>query len=231
MDDFARRSGGVIWFRGHHDSSAQLKAGLFRRAGLTLKDYLTVEEQLYRNYKNLGCLLHHNASGWPLLYSMQHHGVKTRLLDWTESFANALYFATWGWFQGNACIWLLDPLQLNRLSAGKGEILSPEEASMPYCQLVRTEKFSHSLAVYPSKNTKRISIQHGVFTVQGNSLQSLAEEFDGRLLKDGYLVKLELTPELRDDVERFLFQNGIHHFTLFPDLDGLAHYLNELFIG
>ncbi|APC08574.1 FRG domain-containing protein [Neomoorella thermoacetica] len=229
VDDFFKHSSGTVWFRGHNNASYTLNSGLFRLNIESLKEYVTLEEQMYRYYKNLGHLLHGNENGWELLYSMQHHGVKTRLLDWTESFAVALYFAIDGWKNGTARIWMLDPIGLNYLSKGERKIISPKEVSYPG-RYLNTNENINSLAIYPIKNDVRIISQHGVFTVQGNSLQPLEEEFNGKLVKDGYLKPVDLNLDAREDALNFLRLNGLNYFSLFPDLDGLSRYLNDVLI-
>ncbi|MBP2628077.1 MAG: hypothetical protein H6Q68_2788 [Firmicutes bacterium] len=227
VDDFMGNGLECIWFRGHGDKSYPLKSGLFRLDFARIEEYINFEKKLYTYYKDMGYLLHNNEGSWQLLYSLQHHGGKTRLLDWTESFAVAVYFAVSNWKSGSACIWLLKPEKLNLLSVGKEEIISPFRHYWP-----RSEEFimgnrQSSIAIYPIKNTVRSGTQHSVFTVQGNVMEALDKEFDGRLITQGYLKAVELHDDVRNDALRFIKQNGIHHFSLFPELDGLAKYLNE----
>src|SRR5207237_3582277 len=60
------------------------------------------------------------------------------------------------------------------------------------------------------------------FTLTGDSFLPLDEQFDGRLVREGLLVKIELPPEGFDEVEAYLRVAGLRTFTYFPDLEGLA---------
>lgn len=230
VDDFMENPADCIWFRGHSNKSYPLKSGLFRLDFPRIEEYINCEKKLYTYYKDMGHLLHKNEGSWQLLYSLQHHGGKTRLLDWTESFAVAVYFAVSNWTTGSACIWLLKPKKLNFLSLGTGEIISPLQHDWSQSEEYIMGNPQNSIAIYPIKNTVRSGTQHGVFTVQGNVMESLDKEFDGRLITQGYLKAIELHDDVKQDALRFIKQNGIHHFSLFPELDGLAKYLNELLI-
>lgn len=226
VDDFMADTD-CIWFRGHSNQFYPLKSGLFRLDFLEIEEYINFEKKIYTYYKDMGYLLHDHAGSWQLLYSLQHHGGKTRLLDWTESLAVAVYFALRSWKSGSACIWLLKPKELNFLAMGKRQIISPVQQDWPQSEEYSMGKNQHSIAIYPIKNTVRSTMQQGVFTVQGNVMTTLDKEFEGRLITQGYLKVITLHEDVRSDALRFIKQNGIHHFSLFPELDGLAKYLNE----
>lgn len=219
-----------IWFRGLNSDRHKLNSGLFRLNFDSITEYIVLESQLFTYYKNLGYLLHKEEAPWNLLYSMQHNGVKTRLLDWTESFAVALFFATEGWKTGSVRIWMLKPLELNNLVRDKPEIISPSKIKYPEAYKSDSDHIN-SLAIYPIKNGKRIIAQHGVFTIQGNAGKPLEEEHHGELTHSGILKHIDLPLEVREDAYQFLKHNGINKYSLFPDLDGLSKYINDTIIS
>lgn len=65
---------------------------------------------------------------WDKIFVMQHYGVPTRLLDWSENPFIGMYFAVTGkdfkatgpfpgrvlTFKKDAAVWLLDPIKWNR---------------------------------------------------------------------------------------------------------------------
>ena len=74
---------GPAWFRGHADSSWKLQPNYDR-----LQKPAKETELLSRFRQNANLLLSHapalpNDFGW--MFLMQHYGVPTRLLDWSES--------------------------------------------------------------------------------------------------------------------------------------------------
>lgn len=88
------------WFRGNNSNKFKLVTGLYREDLGNPLSYIATEKMYYNTFKRMGHLIH-NSKSWDLLFIMQHHGVKTRLLDWSESFATALFFAYENWgFKG-----------------------------------------------------------------------------------------------------------------------------------
>ena len=55
-------------------------------------------KSLYRNFRieAWSLLAEHERSDWGVVFSMQHFSLPTRLLDWTESFACAVFFGQFG---------------------------------------------------------------------------------------------------------------------------------------
>src|SRR5271166_5433292 len=114
------------WFRGHEKANWKLRPKLFRDTECKVEDLFEFEEELRAEFKRRGSQLAEGLTlpayqddwGWYSL--MQHYGAPTRLLDWSDGALIALYFAVRDRpkdkNQDGACIWMLDPYRLNRLS-------------------------------------------------------------------------------------------------------------------
>lgn len=222
-----------IWFRGHGNSDYRLLSGLYRTQGFNenLDNYSKYEKDLYKGFLDWG-YLQHKERDWNLLYLMQHHGVKTRLLDWSESISIALHFAFSGWNpeQKNSCIWLLDPYKLNFYSLGNAHLYSP---TFKYEQFLKEPNLlGRTVALAPTKSTERMISQQGVFTIQGRTLSGLDEELNLTFNSSASecLKRIVLTDEVFEDVQRYLKHSGVNPFIIFSDLGGLARYVNDSLI-
>lgn len=124
------------FFRGQPNASWPLLPGLGR---LGIANPKNKELILYYDFHNYsGPLMPENRNSWRTIFLMQHHGLPTRLLDWTGSFGVALYFALKG-AKGNAAVWILDPFELNKHTVNNQALLSPSDLASDYEQLFISE--------------------------------------------------------------------------------------------
>lgn len=226
---FFTKNSRLVWYRGQSNNGYDHKpypllTGLFRQ-DFSIEEILEWEEISYKRFFENGYELHKTDNDWDLLYLMQQYGVKTRLLDWSESFAVALYFATKNWDMKAPCsVWLLDPLQLNQTFHNFNELKSMAKSES---FLKSRNQFNKSMALSPTMNTYRSMFQKGFFTLQGNTKLGLEEEGKSILFKKKILKHIQLDGELANDILMFLELSGINQFALFPDLGGLASYVNQ----
>lgn len=224
------------FFRGHSNNRWGLLCGLGRQKPEDFKKK-NLETILYYDYMSLaGPLLGTPISSWDILFSMQHHGLPTRLLDWTLTFSVALYFSikeytlTRGLLAPHSitrapCVWVLNPYELNESLLGKPIILNPHTDLIGNYQEYFVEKSKQIgadvIAINPTKSNGRLAVQKGVFTLHSDLFRPL-EDYTGQFLK-----KYELPRKAIPDAIRFLTLAGTNEFSLFPDLDGLGRYLKR----
>jgi hypothetical protein len=89
-------NGSLLWFRGCGRSDYKLLPTLYRHPSLsTLEEYAKLEQDLMTRFRQRSLPFHNRSlqDDWDTLFFMQHYGIPTRLLDWTENPFIALYFA------------------------------------------------------------------------------------------------------------------------------------------
>jgi len=111
---------GRVWFRGHPQEYNCLTPGIFREEYESwFKKQANFENNCIQTFKNqapavsLQIPTSDDHMAW--LFLMQHHGMPTRLLDWTESVLVALYFAVIQHDEENGELWAMNFFTLNRL--------------------------------------------------------------------------------------------------------------------
>jgi hypothetical protein len=247
----ATKRGSVVWYRGHRSSTWTAKSTLHRHvedlvrgAGWDVPDFDKID-LLREEYKTLyydflsdawPLLGPDERSDWGVIFSMQHHGVPTRLMDWTESFACALYFAQLDRPPTDeAAIYALDPHGLNLQSINRdGLVFLPGDAikgtidnRLWHPKYATPAKDLRTIAVKPPMTNKRMLAQRAAFTLSGDSFLPLEGQFAGKLGSEGYIEKITLPPQTFPDAESFVGLIGIGHYGYFPDFEGLREKFRQ----
>ncbi len=215
-----------IWFRGQDDAMWPLLPTLHRGPHGTAR----FEKEMVRDFM-LHSRLHLDvapANYLEWLFIMQHYGVRTRLIDWTENPLAALYFSVSDSNStSHGCVWLLDPWSLNRFSLGHKTIPVSESELMK--RFFRNSSPSPSpiypVAIRPQRITPRIIAQRGCFTVHGSRTDPL-EEVASRDVPNVRLIKLVIDNECKPSLLKQLYSCGISEYSLFPGLEGLAREIS-----
>jgi hypothetical protein len=232
------------FFRGHSDVSYQLKPSLYRNTAISSEACWKLERRVFFEFRTRARQLYEEThSDWDVLFHMQHHGVPTRLLDWTSVFGVALYFALLGHREATVpCLWLLNPYALNFATWGVHRLFNPKylardetaNRSFEYGELLLDTHPQHweerlwrtPLAISDHQRSERMFAQSGWFTVHGTDTRAMEDIFSDR---GDVLRKVEVPLEAVPVAKRFLVLGGIGHRQLFPDLDGLARSVCQLF--
>ncbi len=237
-----------IFFRGHAQNHYQLLPGLFRNLdrGIPKNELWDNESDMFYEFRARAKEVHNgNLTDWDILFYMQHHGVNTRLLDWSESFGVALYFALINFEKERStpCIWILNPYKLNETYHHSRDMYAPENLDIVNKQTHERSSYSdfllyrnpedmigwkQPLAIYPIRRVDRLTTQGGYFTIHGTDVRPIE-----KIISPGKKIwkKIELPASATDSALLFLEQSGINHYTMFPDLDGLSNYLNKKYFN
>jgi hypothetical protein len=237
-----------IWFRGVNDCGHKLDCGAYWREKL---DGYTESAPLMDFSQRGGRFPDGDEIGpvnsWGTYYLAQHYGIPTRLLDWTESFVSALFFATDGIKDSSeACVWALNPEAFNELSVGYQGIVSPEnnreiDIWLPEGIKTRQEEPStkgnshiydneRTLAIYPKHHNTRIRSQSGFFTIHGRDKTSIDDFIlNSGKPTEGLIARLCFRGVDALKLRRQVGEIGIVRSLIYPDLDNFTKELKEFY--
>ncbi|EGR0790320.1 FRG domain-containing protein [Vibrio vulnificus] len=231
---------GDYWFRGVPRVKQSPQPGIVWRDLYaiegTLEHYFLVGHKAY--------LDNHNLNAWETFALMQHHGLPTRLLDWSESALVALFFALTSEpnFNGYRCVWVLNPFSLNQMTLGQSKIYCPSVMGNRHVGDTNLDSYlppnlsppgvgstpKKAIAIQSSQHIKRVSSQKGCFTVHGTSSAHIGSYLPNA--EDFHMIKIDArTKEKRKAMLSVLRTMGIDEEFIFQDLDSLCEKIKRLF--
>lgn len=240
----------VCWFRGEPDASSKtaLRPRVYRQANTRITKALDREQELRIEFKRCAAQL---VSGfrptdkWEWYFTMQHYGVPTRLLDWTDSALVALFFAleprdtpSDRYGQSDAVVYALDPRWLNHLTfrrlrtVWEGVALPNWPAANKYLsddEIENREKLrvKQPLAIDPTHLFGRVAAQRSRFVIFGrerDQLWDLSKKRNQPRIAC-FKVRQKRIRQMKEDLRLA----GLTRSSIFPDLDGLGRELADWF--
>lgn len=197
----------VVIYRGVKDASYRLIPNVGRYpefAGLAPAAMKKEEATMLRLFKERSWPFHKGEIGndWELLALAQHHGLPTRLLDWSRNPLVAAYFAVEKEHDGDSLIYAYNHTTF----------INIEKHPDPFTR-TSIGKF------IPNHITPRITAQAGLFTVHPDPREPL---------ESPKIQRWRVANAARQSIKAVLYKYGIHRASLFPDLDGVAKHVEWL---
>jgi hypothetical protein len=225
-------------FRGSPDARLPVRSGITRLG----PHFARVERRLLANFRKYA---HRDGSPddsvWSWLAVAQHHGLPTRLVDWTYSPYVAAHFATEApdlHRDIDAVIWCVDyvrahsllPTRLRRILAREeAQVFTPEllgEAARSLPEFDRLAAKEFVVFLEPPSLDQRIVNQFALFSIVSSARADI-----GAWLRrhPGVARRIVIPAAAKWEVRDKLDQANVNERVLFPGLDGLALWLTRYY--
>jgi hypothetical protein len=198
-----------------------------------------LERHLIRNFRKYAHRERPGPSLWDWLSLAQHHGLPTRLLDWTFSPFVAAHFATAAAPDADGVVWAVDcaaaheelPDDLRRSLDAEGATVFTTEllaAHAPTLEEFDGLSAGHPFVLFfePPSLDDRIVNQSAVFSTSCDPAASMDDWLDDHA---DAVHAWRICAEAKEEIRRRLDQANITERVLMPGLDGLAAWLRRYY--
>ena len=218
----------IFWFRGHPRVDYRLAPSALRYSELDQRQRalgLVAEMKRFLEMK----LRRPPRAGDDLAWTQvaQHYGLPTRLLDWTQNAAVALFFACSKDPEEDGLVVVLNPIELNQKVDPKAPrvftLQNDPDIIRPYWKLDgrRTPRGMRTIAINPTWNTERIALQQGAFTLHGS------RDFELGRHQASSLISVPILKEHKRSLLQELERVGIGEMFIYPEPEHVCAHLRR----
>jgi hypothetical protein len=234
------KSSDKLWYRGQGDTDYVLEPSLFRHTKNASLEVFKREKEILSIFKqrSLPYLSYRIEDDFEYLFLMQHYGIPTRLLDWSENPFVALYFSLSTSLNKkcDSSFFVLNPMEWNRkllkIDPGNIRIFNVFDPIIRKGYEISSDDFSmgypYPTALNGNYNSQRILAQKGVFLIFGREIKSMEniydEFFDKKPVLKKYIIENGNKKRLFDE----LLSIGITDAVIFPDIEGLGKEIRRI---
>lgn len=229
----------AYFYRGMPNASFHLATSLQRNCKQEKKK---LESIMLSNFAKYACIEEPllSSSVWKQMILGQHHGLPTRLLDWTHSPLVALHFANdealSGLDEHDCVVWRIDARKMKEFLPEKyrQELKSKETFIFSMDSLSEVaptlEQYDEDLGntafamMEPPSIDQRIVNQYSFFAVIPSGINDIEQLLDNLPIE---AVRYVIRKEIRWDVRDLLDQLNVNDRIIYPGLDGISRWLGR----
>jgi hypothetical protein len=190
-------------------------------ARYNVPDVERIEREMLEDFqrRSLHLIDSQPGSKWDWLALAQHHGMATRLLDWSENPLIALWFS----MSTASDVWTEYSVVWG-FNVPPKDIINADESMNPF-EVSATRVFK------PNHIVKRISAQFGWFTIHKQNEEKKFVPFEKSPEYSKRLFKIVVPKSCFAECKNRLHNFGINSAMMYPDIDGLAKHVEWVFLG
>jgi len=219
----------TFWFRGHSSKNWSLTPSALRYDNnYKRKQALELVSQLKRYLPFKLSRLPDPEDELDWMQVAQHYGIPTRLLDWTQNAAVALYFACRDQQNDDGLIITINPLELNAAVTPTDVRIFNSERDITiirkYYSLGPMSDLAGepTIAIHPTWNTERILLQQGFFTLHGSRRFTLDRS------QATSIVCYPVLHEHKQSLLQELARVGVGEMFIFPEPEHVCSHLKRI---
>lgn len=186
-----------------------------------LPDVEKTEREMLEDFqrRSLHLIEFQPGSSWDWLALAQHHGMATRLLDWTENPLIALWFS-----MTNIENIRIDYSVVWGFNVPQEDIINSVNETDPF-------KDGLTKVFKPNHITRRITSQFGWFTIHKRNKEKKFVPFEHNQEYCQRLFKIKIDKACFQECKTRLHYFGINSASMYPDIEGLGKHVEWLFLG